>query len=434
MKLNELFKGKMPKSLQNNLSLAIYSLVIAIFAWFIISMTLYPSIPKTIYNIPLSVDITGTNAANNGLSLISCDVESVDVKILGNRAQIGNLTEENLTARIVADNVTSTGTKNLYIEVTCDNKNIEFEVESISPETATVVFDKYDTREYPVTPDISKIALAEGKIIDSDNITCEPEKINITGPSAQLDKISQCVIIADSDTELDSSYTLTADEIKLFSEDGATIEQSPFKFDTSNFMINVPVLTHKTVGLSVGIAGAPENFDVSTLKFNLSADSITLASTTSNPEFPTTFEVGKVHLSDLDLGFSQTFTINTMDYKNISSLEKVTVTLDDSELASKEFIIDNFNITNAPDNYDFNVTTSTLTVNIVGPADVIAEITSSDIMADINLLNATLPETNSFNWDATISFPKYDNVWAVTRTKVILTKEPKVQETSENDE
>lgn len=425
-------KNKLSKSLENNVSLSVYAIIIAIITWFVISMTLYPSIPKTLYNIPLDLDITGTNASNNGLSLISCDVESVNVRILGNRAQIGNLTEDNLTARIVADNVSTTGTKTLSIEITCDNKNIEFEVEDIFPETATVVFDKYDTREFDVVPDISKIKLADGKIIDSDNITCEPDKLTITGPSAQLDKISQCVIITNSKLELDSSYTLTADEIKLFSEDGATIEKSPFKFANTNFMINVPVLTHKKVGLSVGIAGAPDSFDVSSLKFKLSADSITLASTTSNPEFPTTFEVGKIQLSDLDLGFTQTFTINTMDYKNISSLEKVTVTLDDENLASKEFIIDNFNITNAPDNYDFDVTTTTLTVNIVGPEDVIAEITSSDIVADINLLNATLPETNSFNWDVTISFPKHDNVWAVTRNKVILTKEPK--ETSSEEE
>ena len=144
MKFLKTIKAKLSKSLENNLSLGVYAIIIAIITWFVISMTLYPSIPKTLYNIPLDLDITGTNASNNGLSLISCDVESVNVRILGNRAQIGNLTEDNLTARIVADNVSSTGTKTLSIEITCDNKNIEFEVEDIFPVTATVVFDKYD--------------------------------------------------------------------------------------------------------------------------------------------------------------------------------------------------------------------------------------------------------------------------------------------------
>ena len=108
-------KDKFFNGFRTNLSLAVCSVVLAVIAWLVISMTLYPSIPKNIHNIPLSIDLTGTAAAENGLSLISCDVETVDVKILGNRAQVGNLNEDNLKARIVADNITSTGTKTLSI-------------------------------------------------------------------------------------------------------------------------------------------------------------------------------------------------------------------------------------------------------------------------------------------------------------------------------
>lgn len=424
-------KNRLVRRLRMNLSLAILSIIIAIISWFIISMTIYPSIPKTIRNIPLSLDITNTAAAENNLTLTSCDVESVDVQILGNRAQIGNLNEDNLKARIVADNVTSTGTKTLTIEVTSTDKNIEFEIQSIKPETATVVFDKYETREFAITPDIPNMSYAEGKTLDEENFYCDPETINITGPAAQLDKISKCVAVSNMELELDSSYTVTSDELKLYAEDGATIEQSPFKFDNSRFNINIPVLTQKTIGLSVGIAGTPSNFNSDFLNFNLSADSITLASTTSQlSDFPDTFEIGKILLSDLDIGYSQTFTINTMDYKNMSNLDKVTVTLDCSELESKKFIINNFNVINAPDGYDFSVITKMLEVKVVGPADVIDNITSNDIVADVNLLNANIPESESFNWDATISFPKYDNVWAVTQTKIILSKTPKVKQTS----
>ena len=68
--------------MKNNFSLAILSILIAILVWFIISMTQYPSVQKTIANIPLSVDITGSAAESNGLSVISCNVEEVTVELL----------------------------------------------------------------------------------------------------------------------------------------------------------------------------------------------------------------------------------------------------------------------------------------------------------------------------------------------------------------
>ena len=422
-------RNRLANSLKKNLSLAIYSVVIAIISWFVISMTLYPSIPKTIQNIPLDIDITGTSAAENGLSVISCDIDSVDVQIRGNRAQIGNLSNENLKARIVADNVTSAGTKTLAIEITCNDKNIAFEVQSKSPETATVVFDKYDTREFSVTPEIPNITFAEGIAIDTETYSCEPDVISITGPSAQLDKISKCVAVSNKEISLDSSYTVASDEIKLYSEDGAVLDQSSLKLNTSNFLINIPVMTQKTVGLSVGITGAPPNFDTSVLKFNLSADSITIASKNSKlAEIPDTLEIGKVILSELDIGYTKTFTIDLKDYINVSNLESVTVTLDDSGLARKELSLsqDQLSVSNSPnDNYNYSVLTKKLDIAVVGPKDIIDDITASDILADANLLGADIPQGESFSYGVTISCPNYSNVWAVTNSKITIQKSEK---------
>ena len=421
-------------SLRKNLALAIYSVIIAILAWFFISMTVYPSIPKTITNIPVDLDISGTAAYENGLSLITCDVESVDVQIRGNRAEIGNLSDANLKARLIADNVSTTGTKKLSFEIVSDDPNIEFEIESISPDTATVVFDKYETKNIPIVPEIPNITFADGKTIDTEGYSCEPETISITGPSSQLAKIAECAAVCNKEMQLDSSYAVPSDEIKLYSADGATIEMSQFKFDTTSILINIPVLTQKTVDLSVGISGAPSNFNSSFLKFELSADSITLASKSSNVEFPDTFQIGTIMLSELDLGYSKTFTIDTKDFKNMSNLEAVTVTLDDSNLDKKSFTINDFDVINAPDGYEFNVLTKSLDITVIGPKDIIEEITPSDIVANINLLNADkIPEAETFNWDVTISFPKYDNVWAVTPTKAYVGKTVKTTQTSGSD-
>ena len=418
------------KEAKGNLPMIILSLLLAILIWLVVAMTLYPSIPKTIENIPLSVDIAGSPAADSGLSVISCDVDTVDVQLVGSRTQIGNLNAENLTAYVDYENVTSTGKKTLSIKVKSDS-GINYEVKSITPSTAVVELDKYDTLPFEVKPKIPNVKYAEGKTIDPDEFTCEPDIINITGPSAQLAKISSVYAVSDRNLTLDSSYTLNSDEVQLFSEDGTRIDASSLLFDTSTFTINIPVLTQKTVKPVVQILNAPTDFDQSCLDFKMSADSLTIASNNSFSEIPDTLDIGKIPLSDLDIGYSNTFDISsvleTSGMINKSGIDSITVTLNDEGLAKKEIVLDGSSIrlSNTPnDNYDYDILTQKLTISVIGPEGVISELTASDFTADVNLLNADTSQ-DQFDYDVTISCLTHDNVWSVTKAKVSIKKTAK---------
>ncbi len=423
------------KEAKGNLPMIILSLLLAILIWLVVAMTLYPSIPKTIENIPLSVDIAGSPAADSGLSVISCDVDTVDVQLVGSRTQIGNLNAENLTAYVDYENVTSTGKKTLSIKVKSDS-GINYEVKSITPSTAVVELDKYDTLPFEVKPKIPNVKYAEGKTIDPDEFTCEPDIINITGPSAQLAKISSVYAVSDRNLTLDSSYTLNSDEVQLFSEDGTRIDASSLLFDTSTFTINIPVLTQKTVKPIVQILNAPTDFDQSCLDFKMSADSLTIASNNSFSEIPDTLDIGKIPLSDLDIGYSNTFDISsvleTSGMINKSGIDSITVTLNDEGLAKKEIVLDGSSIrlSNTPnDNYDYDILTQKLTISVIGPEGVISELTASDFTADVNLLNADTSQ-DQFNYDVTISCLTHDNVWSVTKAKVSIKKTAKTVTTT----
>lgn len=423
------------KEAKGNLPMIILSLLLAILIWLVVAMTLYPSIPKTIENIPLSVDIAGSPAADSGLSVISCDVDTVDVQLVGSRTQIGNLNAENLTAYVDYENVTSTGKKTLSIKVKSDS-GINYEVKSITPSTAVVELDKYDTLPFEVKPKIPNVKYAEGKTIDPDEFTCEPDIINITGPSAQLAKISSVYAVSDRNLTLDSSYTLNSDEVQLFSEDGTRIDASSLLFDTSTFTINIPVLTQKTVKPVVQILNAPTDFDQSCLDFKMSADSLTIASNNSFSEIPDTLDISKIPLSDLDIGYSNTFDISTVletsGMINKSGIDSITVTLNDEGLAKKEIVLDGSSIrlSNTPnDNYDYDILTQKLTISVIGPEGVISELTASDFTADVNLLNADTSQ-DQFNYDVTISCLTHDNVWSVTKAKVSIKKTAKTVTTT----
>lgn len=434
MKIIEKIQSKFMK---NNFSLAVLSVIISVIAWFYISMTQYPSVPKTIEHIPVSLDISGTSAELNGLSVISCDIKDVTVELLGSRTQVGNLNNENLEAYIDAENVSNTGTKKLSIKIK-SSSGIKYEVKSVNPPSATIVFDKIDTREFAITPQIPNISVVNGKEINLDELSCEPSVVRITGPSAQLDKIAKCSAVSKKEVSLDSSYVLNSDEIQLYTEDNVLIDQSALTFNNTNFNITIPVRTQKEVALSVKI-NAPDGFDKSKIKLNLSADSIILACNNSQTVIPDTLDIGTISLNELRPNFSRTFTINTIlensEYINVSELETVTVTLDSEGLAQKDLTIEQnrISISNIPDSsYDYRVLTQRMNITVVGSESSINALTAEDIVADVNLLYTNVTAEH-FNATVTFSCPTYDDVWVVTNSNVSIQRTKAVPVTTSDE-
>ena len=437
MKIPETIRDIFRKKSQTNFSLAMYSIIIAILVWFAVSLTLYPSVPKTIQKVSLDLPIGTTATYDSTLNVISCDVEDVKVKVIGSRTQIANIDSDTLTAYGDIDNVYSAGKKNLPIKVKSTN-GIEFEVESIEPSTAEVVFDKYESAQFPVLPKIPNVKFNDNKTINSTEFSCEPNMVTITGPSSQIKKISTVYASSNREMVLDSSYALSSDEIQLYAEDGTVIDSSAMTFDNTSFLINIPVLTVKEVGVTVQIVNAPSNFDQSCLNLKLSADTIKIASKNSQTEIPDKLEIGKIILSDITPDYSRTFDLSTVleaqGCINMSDITSITVTVDSENLSTKQITLDQsrVNIINAPNNgYDYKVITPNLNIEIVGESDVIDKITSNDIIGDVNLLNANITE-DQFIYDVIFSCPKYDNVWAITNYKVSIQRTPKETSSSED--
>lgn len=437
MKIPDTIRDIFRKKSQTNFSLAMYSVIIAIFIWFVVSLTLYPSVPKTIEKVSLDLAIGTTATSDNTLNVISCDVETVKVKVTGSRTQIANIDSDTLIAYIDTDNVYSAGKKNLPIKIKSTN-GIEFEVDSIEPSTAEVAFDKYESAQFSVQPKIPNVKFNDNKTINSNEFSCEPNVVTITGPSSQIKKISNVYATSNREMVLDSSYAITSDEIQLFAEDGTTIDSSYMTFDTTSFLINIPVLTVKEVGLSVQIVNAPTNFDQSCLNLQLSTDTVKIASKNSQTEIPDTLEIGKIILSDITPDYSKTFDLNAvLDAQgciNMSDTTSITVTVDSENLSTKQITLDQsrVNIINAPNNgYDYKIITPNINIEIAGESDIIDKITSNDIVGDVNLLNANITE-DQFIYDVIFSCPKYDDVWIITNYKVSIQRTP--QETTTDTE
>ncbi len=408
----------------SRLGLMILSILSAILIWFVISVNVYPTTPRTIYNIPLVIDLEGTNAEANGLSVVSSDVETVTVQIVGSRSEVGILTTEDLTAYAEVRSVSTTGKYSLDISVEAAN-NVKFETNFITPAHVNVEFDRIETRTFNVTADLPNIVVTAGHTMDE--ITCEPSTIDITGPSAQLDEIASVKAVSDKAAELDSSYSLYSNEVQLFTEEGALMDMEHLEIPATSFQINIPVLTQQQLQLTYNILNTPSNFDTEWLRglLSLSDETITYASTNPALAEKDTWDMGSIKLEEIDLDYQNTFIIEEKEgYINQSGIQDVTVMLNSEGLAKREFTIssDNIFVINPPSAYDFEIITKNLTISVIGPADVLETLSTKDITVTVDLLNYNSSQSASFSYDSTINFNDNNRVWAVGAYKIALNR------------
>ncbi|MCI7805316.1 MAG: CdaR family protein [Oscillospiraceae bacterium] len=431
MKFLKNIKNYILNSFNNNTAMIIYSIIIAILMWFVISITIYPTTPKTLSNIPLEIDITGTSAEENDLSVISASAKNVTVTIKGERSRIGSLTADDLVAKAVIENVNSAGEKSLNINVTGKDSDVKFEVTDIKPSKVDVMFDRIDTREYDLTVNAPNITAADGLYMDKSEFKVTPSVIEITGPSKQLDSIDKAQVYVDTKQEINTAYTFHSKDVVLYDKNESKINTDNLTYNSEDFTIDIPVYMQKELDFTYDIRYAPANFDISSLNIELNVDKINLASPNDELQNIDTWSIGSIPLYDLDWDFNKSFTIEVpSNYKNLSNVSTVTAKLNQEGLAKKTVTVNDISIVNAPSNYDCTVNTYGLTFDIIGPEDDIAEITEKDILVSVDLLKYTVQSTN-FTADATISFPKYDKVWAVGLQKVSVTATPTAKNAEE---
>ena len=422
----------------------ILSIITALFIWFAITMSIYPTTPRRFHGVPVTLELNGTEAEANGLSVVECDVQSVEVQLSGDRSQIGLLSDENLRATIDVGDISRTGQYTLNLVLQTDT-GIEFNVMSISPAVANVKLDKIETRTFDVEPSFPNITVTSGHALNREDVSCSPSTIDITGPSAQLAEIGRAVVYSNKDMEISSSYSLYSSDIQLYTVDGAMLDTDSLVIPSIDFQISIPILTQKELDLTYSVLSPPSGFDLDWLceRLKLSEDSITLASQTSSAfTDKDELSVGYVRLSEIGLDYSTTMNIELEDeYINQSGIQQVTLSLDSTGLSSRTFTVgsDNLSIINQPTNYDFKLVTKRLDITVIGEQEVLDQLEADDIIVTADLLNYKLEDypSESFTWQAAISFYQQGRVWAYGSYRIALDRmesQPTETEEAETEE
>lgn len=379
-----------------NLKTIISALVLSIIIWFAISLQIFPNISTHIEGIPIKYTISQF-MRNENLQISSVDKTDITVQISGKRYEIGNLSKEDFTASLDLSGVTEAGEQTVNVIIKSVNDNMDFTVMSENL-TATINVKKIITKEIKVVPNISELTIADDMQIEEDDIVVSPSTMFVTGEESLVNSIRRIEANAVYDGVLSQTSEVQS-SIALYNQRNAKMENADLSFDTTNFTVSVPIYKVKTLPLSVSFTSNQSNFDISSLKYSLSVDEITIASPDNSIDNLSKIDIGEISISSLnlkDIINGVTLTIKLPEgYKNISGNQVVKVFFDDSESYGQlGFTVPkaNFNITNAPSNYNIEILTNELAVNVVGLSTSIQEMTSDDITISINLLGLEITE------------------------------------------
>lgn len=413
-------------------SLRILALVAAIISWFVLSITQYPTINKTITGVPVDFSLEDTQAQEKGLAALNYKDITVDVEIKGMNYEIGGYTANDLSATVKLDEVTKEGTYKLDIDVKSTHAADRCTVVSVTPQTVEVDFDRITTKKFEVVPEAPLITADSGYTLKDASVS--PSEVTIEGPKNELDNINKVTARISQSKKIKEDITLSTDELIFYDADDNKMDDSKLSpTDETQFDINFVVYKKKTLNLKVDISGCPKNFNLDSLPMTMSENSLSVISPNLEGNETEDVVVGTIPLSGINLAKAFEFTIPIpQEEVNLNGTDTVKVTFDGKGYTSREFTVeaDKISLINRPAGMTSNLETKKLSgIVIYGPEDVVEKLKNEDIYAQVDL--SGIYEEGSYTRSAVIYAPDYDNVWCYgTNTVQVVTKTTR---STEND-
>ena len=426
--------AKPKRNLKGDFGLRILALAIAIIAWFVLSITQYPTITKTISGVHVDFNMEGTKAQEKGLDALNYKEITVDVEIQGMNYEIGGYTANDLSATVDLGEVTKEGTYTLDINVKSTHSTDKCTIVSVSPETIQVDFDRITTKTVELTAEAPLVSADEGYTLREATVT--PSEVTIEGAKNDLDNISKATAQITKSRKISEDVTISTENLVFYDADDNIIDSSKFTVkDHTSYDVSFVVYKKKTADLQVDISGCPDNFDISSLPMNLSEESISVISPNLDDSDKEEITVGTIPLSSINLtkNFSFEIPMNTGEI-NMTGSDTVVVTFDSDGYTKKEFTVDSSHIktVNQPSGMKTEVETKKLTnVVIYGPEDVISTLDDSDIYARVDL--SDIYEYGSYTRNALIYIPDHNDVWCFGVNPVQVVTSNSAENKTNND-
>ena len=367
---------KGPRTIWNNpVFSAVLAIIMGFAMWIIVTVYIDPQGSTTVTGVPINYTSGASTYTAQGLDIVEKpDIEGVTVKVEGNSTIIGNIRSADIMVYPSYAGVSGAGKVTLRLQARVTNTtdfpgDIECTVES--PSTIDVVFDEVSEKTVPVTVDASAVTISSGYMLNK--TTAVPAEITLRGPTSELDQVSSIVAPVQMDGELADTTTVPA-TLELRDEEGNAFTPQYISMESDSANVTLTVYQVRELPLEVDFIGAPNGFDVESLHYSLSQQTLCVAGPAR-----TISALEALTVTDFDLA------------REFDGVTNVTLDFDTSEMASTKLNVSNIRAINVPSNYELQILSSIVSgVTLYGPADEIEKLSADSIVAQIDCQSLNL--------------------------------------------
>ena len=359
----------------------------AVIAWMVVTIIVQPGTTNMIYNVPVDYTYDSSAYTSRGLSIVSAEDKTVNLKLSGDGYTIGGLAASDFVVYPDWSSVRDSGEKNLRLLVRGANSLLNGITVTIdgSDNTVDVVFDVVEEKTLPVTTTTNYLTISDGYILYSTEVS--KETVTLSGPSSELDKVATCTAEVTYTGELDSSVTLET-PLRFYTSGGTEVKFEYTELEESTVDVTLQVYKMATLPVNVTFINAPRGFDNSVLVYALSRQQLKVAGPAEKIDALSTLSIGTIDLSTFSLHKTYEMPIDLpSDIYLLDNISSITVSFDCSNLETKTLNLPSscVQVVNLPSTYQLTVETDRLmNVILCGPKGAMETLTPEQVVIEID--------------------------------------------------
>ncbi len=333
----EAFRQALARLAGDKRVLALFSLLVAFFMWFVVISVVDPNQTVTVRYVPVNLEYNSAAYESYGLGIVEKPNMTVNVRVTGDGSVVGGLEAGDLLVYPDYSSVTGVGTYTLRLIVRRADTSIaaqQYEIEGIvSNNYITLTFDEMATKTFPVTVNVIGVEPAEGYFVDTP--VASPAEVTLRGPESQMSQVDKVVANVALSGQRTESALATA-QLEFWDKDGNVLTDTHITTDTEQVEVTIPVLKMKEVPITFEYTGVPQGYDTSVLGAQLSQETILIAGPAERVDALESVSAGFVDLTKFKLGETVTLSITLPEgIRNLDALQSVDVTFDTYGFATR---------------------------------------------------------------------------------------------------
>ena len=322
-------KGKAGKRfaelMENRTFVFVLSLLIALVAWILVSMSQTNEIEKTFTGVKVLVNVEGSLPANNNLKIFGDEEFFADVTVKGKSYLVNDSSfQDKLSVTAALSAVNAAGTYSLPLTATIEGYSVnDASVVRMSKTSVSVYFDEESERTFDLTEELvqgEQFVLPEGYNLE--NARLSADSVTLVGPALEMSKIASVKAVVKLDKEITGTESFQAEIVPVGNTENTSFRYVTVKDETPVY-ITVPVSFTSEYTPVVTFTGMPKDLReggsaAESFSYTVSPDRVRVS----------------VPTGDQELIDAQELTVGSIDFSQLNNtLNEIELSVADSQYA-----------------------------------------------------------------------------------------------------